>query len=186
MASGNDGDPPGAHGRRGSNGRRLSQELNSEDQVVQETEEVFRSYAFYRYQQEREESGEEVPLDPEIAEIQQELGSTGSLVGRRLAIIGDDINKRYDAEFRYMLKSLQPTKENAYEYFTTIASSQAALFSPLCHPEAVNAPQTGKLTSVPLSALPVSSWFLPSPSATGSAERRAPFSCAGTAGAAPG
>ncbi|XP_040391801.1 bcl-2 homologous antagonist/killer isoform X3 [Cygnus olor] len=123
MASGNDGDPPGAHGRWGSNGRRLSQELNSEDQVVQETEEVFRSYAFYRYQQEREESGEEVPLDPEIAEIQQELGSTGSLVGRRLAIIGDDINKRYDAEFRYMLKSLQPTKENAYEYFTTIASS---------------------------------------------------------------
>lgn len=46
----------------------------SEDQVAQETEEVFRSYAFYRYQQEREESGEEVPLDPEIAEIQQELG----------------------------------------------------------------------------------------------------------------
>jgi len=29
MASGNDGDPPRAHGRRGSNGRRLSQELNS-------------------------------------------------------------------------------------------------------------------------------------------------------------
>lgn len=50
------------------------------------------------------------------------LGSTGSLVGRRLAIIGDDINERYDAEFRYMLKSLQPTKENAYEYFTRIAS----------------------------------------------------------------
>ncbi|XP_005026887.2 bcl-2 homologous antagonist/killer [Anas platyrhynchos] len=123
MASGNDGDPPRAHGRRGSNGRRLSQELNSEDQVAQETEEVFRSYAFYRYQQEREESGEEVPLDPEIAEIQQDLGSTGSLVGRRLAIIGDDINKRYDAEFRYMLKSLQLTKENAYDYFIKIASS---------------------------------------------------------------
>ena len=46
----------------------------SEDRVVKETEEVFRSYAFYRYQQEREESGEEVPMDPEIVEIQQELG----------------------------------------------------------------------------------------------------------------
>ncbi|XP_026720307.1 bcl-2 homologous antagonist/killer isoform X2 [Athene cunicularia] len=122
MASGNNSDPPRAHGRQGSNGRRLSQELNS-DQVAEETEEVFRSYAFYRYQQEREERGEEMPMDPEIAEIQQELGSTGSLVGRRLAIIGDDINERYDAEFRYMLKSLQPTKENAYEYFTRIASS---------------------------------------------------------------
>ncbi|NXJ39547.1 BAK protein, partial [Ciconia maguari] len=84
----------------------------SEDQVAKETEEVFRSYAFYRYQQERTERGEEVPMDPEIVEIQQKPGSTGNLVGRRLAIIGDDINKRYDAEFRCMLKSLQPTKEN--------------------------------------------------------------------------
>ncbi|NXN64345.1 BAK protein, partial [Himantopus himantopus] len=83
-----------------------------EDQVVEETEVVFRSYAFYRYQQEREERGEEVPMDPEIVEIQQEPGSTESRVGRRLAIIGDDINERYDAEFRDMLKSLQPTKEN--------------------------------------------------------------------------
>uniref|UniRef100_A0A8B9FI91 BCL2 antagonist/killer 1 n=1 Tax=Amazona collaria TaxID=241587 RepID=A0A8B9FI91_9PSIT len=73
------------------------------DQVAEETEEVFRSYAFYRYEQERED--------------------TGSLVGQRLAIIGDDINKRYDAEFRYLLKSLQPTKENAYECFTRVASS---------------------------------------------------------------
>ncbi|KFP15448.1 Bcl-2 homologous antagonist/killer, partial [Egretta garzetta] len=95
----------------------------AEDQVAEETEEVFRSYAFYRHQQEREERGEEVPMDPEIMEVEQELGSTGSQVGRRLAIIGDDINERYDAEFRYMLKSLQPTKENAYEYFTRIASS---------------------------------------------------------------
>ncbi|NXT18057.1 BAK protein, partial [Syrrhaptes paradoxus] len=84
----------------------------SEDQVAEETEEVFCSYAFYRYQQEREERGEEVPMDPEILEVQQQLGSTGSEVGRRLAIIGDDINERYDAEFRYMLQSLQPTKEN--------------------------------------------------------------------------
>ncbi|XP_035749676.1 bcl-2 homologous antagonist/killer [Egretta garzetta] len=123
MASGNDGDPPRARRRQGSNRRRLSRELNTEDQVAEETEEVFRSYAFYRHQQEREERGEEVPMDPEIMEVEQELGSTGSQVGRRLAIIGDDINERYDAEFRYMLKSLQPTKENAYEYFTRIASS---------------------------------------------------------------
>ncbi|KFQ33456.1 Bcl-2 homologous antagonist/killer, partial [Mesitornis unicolor] len=95
----------------------------SEDQVVKETEEVFRSYAFYRYQQEREERGEEVPVDPEIAEIQQEPSSTGRQVGIRLAIIGDDINERYDAEFRNMLKSLQPTKDNVYEYFIKIASS---------------------------------------------------------------
>nr|XP_013797477.1 PREDICTED: bcl-2 homologous antagonist/killer [Apteryx mantelli mantelli] len=127
MASGNDGDPPGARVRWDGDGRRLSQEVNSEDQVAEQTEEVFRSYAFHRYQQEREERGEEVPMDPEIAEIQQEPSSTGSLVGRRLAIIGDDINERYDAEFRCMLKSLQPTKENAYEYFTRIASRSLQL-----------------------------------------------------------
>ncbi|XP_062450897.1 bcl-2 homologous antagonist/killer isoform X2 [Rhea pennata] len=123
MASGNDGDPPGARVHWDGDGRKLSQEVNSEDQVAEQTEEVFRSYAFYRYQQEREERGDEVPMDPEIAEIQQDLSSMESLVGRRLAIIGDDIYERYDAEFRCMLKSLQPTKGNAYEYFTRIASS---------------------------------------------------------------
>ncbi|XP_054659674.1 bcl-2 homologous antagonist/killer isoform X2 [Grus americana] len=60
---------------------------------------------------------------PWTQRLRRSSRSTGSLVGRRLAIIGDDINERYDAEFRYMLKSLQPTKDNAYEYFTRIASS---------------------------------------------------------------
>uniref|UniRef100_A0A8C8RGB1 Bcl-2 homologous antagonist/killer n=1 Tax=Pelusios castaneus TaxID=367368 RepID=A0A8C8RGB1_9SAUR len=123
MASRNGSDPPDHPRRRNSEGHRGSPRLNSEDQVAQETEEVFRSYAFYRYQQEREEGGTTVPMDPEIAEIQQEPGSTSSQVGRRLATIGDDINMRYDAEFQNMLKTLQPTKDNAYEYFTKIASS---------------------------------------------------------------
>ncbi|XP_050182827.1 bcl-2 homologous antagonist/killer isoform X1 [Myiozetetes cayanensis] len=123
MASGNDGDPPRAQGCRGSDRHRLSQELNPEDRVAAEAEEVFRSYAFYRYQQEREERGAEVPTDPEIEQIQQDLESTGSQVGQRLAIIGDDIYRRYDAEFRTMLDTLQPTAANAYEHFTKIASS---------------------------------------------------------------
>ncbi|NXS38353.1 BAK protein, partial [Pomatostomus ruficeps] len=83
-----------------------------EDQVAQEAKEVFHSYVFYRYQQEREERGAEVPPDPEIEQIQQDLESTGSQVGQRLAIIGDDIYKRYDADFRAMLESLQPTPSN--------------------------------------------------------------------------
>ncbi|KAM4759689.1 bcl-2 homologous antagonist/killer isoform 5-T5 [Cyanocitta cristata] len=119
MASGNEGDPQRALGHQGSHRRRLS----SEGRVAEEAEEVFRSYAFYRYQQEREERGAEVPLDPEIEQIQQNLESTSSQVGQRLAIIGDDIYRRYDAEFRTMLESLQPTRDNAYEHFTKIASS---------------------------------------------------------------
>ncbi|NXD43283.1 BAK protein, partial [Copsychus sechellarum] len=84
----------------------------AEAQVAEEAEEVFRSYAFYRYQQERQERGAELPPDPEMEQIQQDLDSTGSQVGQRLAIIGDDIYRRYDAEFRTMLESLQPTRDN--------------------------------------------------------------------------
>ncbi|XP_057895747.1 bcl-2 homologous antagonist/killer [Melospiza georgiana] len=113
MASGNEGNEE----RRGSHG------LSSEGRVAEEAEEVFRSYAFYCYQQERQERGAELPPDPEIEQIQQDLESTGSQVGQRLAIIGDDIYQRYDPEFRTMLEILQPTRHNAYETFTKIASS---------------------------------------------------------------
>lgn len=43
-------------------------------------------------------------------------------VGRQLALIGDDINRRYDTEFQNLLEQLQPTAANAYELFTKIAS----------------------------------------------------------------
>nr|XP_005492896.1 bcl-2 homologous antagonist/killer [Zonotrichia albicollis] len=120
MASGNEGNEE----RRGSHG------LSSEGCVAEEAEEVFRSYAFYRYQQERQERGAELPPDPEIEQIQQDLESTGSQVGQRLAIIGDDIYRRYDPEFRTMLESLQPTRHNAYETFTNIASRTDPPVSP--------------------------------------------------------
>uniref|UniRef100_A0ABM5G7A6 Bcl-2 homologous antagonist/killer isoform X1 n=1 Tax=Pogona vitticeps TaxID=103695 RepID=A0ABM5G7A6_9SAUR len=104
-------------------GGRPSVEMASEDQVAQQTEEVFQSYVSYRYQLEREQQEVDVLDDPEIAAIQQRPDSTNSQVGRRLAIIGDDINARYDKDFCDMLKTLQLTKDNAYEYFTRIASS---------------------------------------------------------------
>ncbi|XP_013912039.1 PREDICTED: bcl-2 homologous antagonist/killer [Thamnophis sirtalis] len=109
--------------RRTGERRRSSQETTSEDLVAQQTEEVFQSYAFHRYQQEQEQTEGDVPVDPEIAAIQQEPNSINSQVGRRLAIIADDINARYDKEFSEMLKPLQLSKDNAYEYFTRIASS---------------------------------------------------------------
>ncbi|KAM7032728.1 bcl-2 homologous antagonist/killer isoform 2-T2 [Acridotheres tristis] len=119
MASGDEGDPPRLEGRRGSHGRRLS----SEGQVAEEAEEVFRSFAFHLYQQEREERGAELPPDPEIEQIQLDLQNTNSQVGQRLAIIGDDIYRRYDADFRTMLAGLQLTPDNAYKHFKEIASS---------------------------------------------------------------
>jgi Bcl-2 antagonist/killer family protein len=51
-------------------------------------------------------------------------------VGRQLALIGDDINRRYDTEFQNLLEQLQPTAGNAYELFTKIASR----YQPILHP----------------------------------------------------
>jgi Bcl-2 antagonist/killer family protein len=100
-----------------------SSDSTSEQQVVQDTEEVFRSYVFYRHQQEQEAQGAAAPADPELVSLPQEPNSTMGQVGRRLAIIGDDINRRYDTEFQTMLQQLRPTAENASELFTKIASS---------------------------------------------------------------
>ncbi|XP_060163550.1 bcl-2 homologous antagonist/killer isoform X3 [Globicephala melas] len=99
----------------------------SEEQVARDTEEVFRSYVFYRHQQEQEAEGAAAPTDPEMVTLSLEPSSTMGQVGRQLAIIGDDINRRYDSEFQAMLQHLQPTAENAYEYFTKIASRPAAM-----------------------------------------------------------
>uniref|UniRef100_A0A8C0XH49 BCL2 antagonist/killer 1 n=1 Tax=Castor canadensis TaxID=51338 RepID=A0A8C0XH49_CASCN len=103
-----------------------SSDSTSEQQVVQDTEEVFRSYVFYRHQQEQEAQGAAAPADPELVSLPQEPNSTMGQVGRRLAIIGDDINRRYDTEFQTMLQQLRPTAENASELFTKIASRPAA------------------------------------------------------------
>uniref|UniRef100_A0A2I3GW67 Bcl-2 homologous antagonist/killer n=1 Tax=Nomascus leucogenys TaxID=61853 RepID=A0A2I3GW67_NOMLE len=88
------------------------------EQVARDTEEVFRSYVFYRHQQEQEAEGAAAPADPEMVTLPLQPSSTMGQVGRQLAIIGDDINR-----LQAMLQHLQPTAENVYEYFTKIASS---------------------------------------------------------------
>ncbi|XP_038605047.1 bcl-2 homologous antagonist/killer isoform X2 [Tachyglossus aculeatus] len=74
-------------------------------------------------QQEQETSSGQSPRDPEMAAIPHNPGSIMERVGRQLAFIGDDINQRYEPEFQEMLLCLQPTEENAFTYFTKIASS---------------------------------------------------------------
>uniref|UniRef100_A0A2I3H0Z5 BCL2 antagonist/killer 1 n=1 Tax=Nomascus leucogenys TaxID=61853 RepID=A0A2I3H0Z5_NOMLE len=91
------------------------------EQVARDTEEVFRSYVFYRHQQEQEAEGAAAPADPEMVTLPLQPSSTMGQVGRQLAIIGDDINR-----LQAMLQHLQPTAENVYEYFTKIASRPAA------------------------------------------------------------
>ncbi|XP_048874331.1 bcl-2 homologous antagonist/killer-like isoform X1 [Brienomyrus brachyistius] len=91
-----------------------------EEEVVQESEAVFCSYVRYRYHQEMEQ-GEQSTLNPEIIALQPDESSPMCRVGQQLAIIGDDINRRYD--FSGMLSQLSLTPENAYDYFCKIANS---------------------------------------------------------------
>ncbi|XP_078500362.1 bcl-2 homologous antagonist/killer isoform X2 [Lissotriton helveticus] len=113
------------HPRRETNEqrRRTSTTLNTE-QVAQQTADVFRSYAFYRYQHEQEQAEyvANVPVDPEMVELPAAQSITID-VGRQLAVIGDDINTRYEGHFQDMILDLKPDMDNAYEYFTKIASS---------------------------------------------------------------
>lgn len=49
------------------------------------------------------------------------LSSTLTQVGCQLAIIGDDINRRYGSDIEAMLQQLQPTADNAPDLFYKIA-----------------------------------------------------------------
>ncbi|XP_069797629.1 bcl-2 homologous antagonist/killer-like isoform X2 [Narcine bancroftii] len=122
MASGgSDGDPFRTNPDKTHKNRckSPSQHVTALD-VVQETEDVFRSYVFFRYQSERDEQ-RGLPDDPEITQIHLSINSTPALVGRQLAVIGDDINRRYDAEFHNLLATLPLNAQNAYDYFRKIA-----------------------------------------------------------------
>lgn len=42
-------------------------------------------------------------------------------IGRQLAVIGDDINRRYDTHFNHMIYLMNLTPETAYEAFAGVA-----------------------------------------------------------------
>lgn len=91
-----------------------------EEHVSQQTEEVFLSYAYHITQLRREEDSR--PLGNEIEDARQVNGNLDK-VGQQLALIGDDINKRYKDNFDNIVKNLNPNLDNAYDYFRKIASS---------------------------------------------------------------
>ncbi|XP_063309186.1 bcl-2 homologous antagonist/killer isoform X2 [Pelobates fuscus] len=94
----------------------------TEEELRNETEIVFMSYSFHLSGIESNENEDTVPIQRETMEATQ-LNSALDRVGRQLAIIGDDINDRYEADFNNMLRNLNPNLDNAYDYFKKIASS---------------------------------------------------------------
>ncbi|XP_029105647.1 bcl-2 homologous antagonist/killer-like isoform X2 [Scleropages formosus] len=120
MATGG-GDDPLKPSERGSS--KDHEHPNTEEDVLEDTAEVFYSYVRYRYHQEMEQGEQQPPPDPEIMALQPNERNPMCRVGQQLAIIGDDINRRYDLNFTRMLSQLALTPDNAYEYFCKIANS---------------------------------------------------------------
>ncbi|XP_053313806.1 bcl-2 homologous antagonist/killer [Spea bombifrons] len=93
-----------------------------EEQLRNETETVFVSYAYHLCQIERTENEDTVSIENEIQEAASQPNSMLDNVGRKLAIIGDEVCERYEKEFDDMLQNLNPNLDNAYHYFKKIAS----------------------------------------------------------------
>lgn len=115
----------------------------AEQQVARDTEEVFQSYMYHRHQQDRAD-------DPEMDTLSPEQGSTLTQVGCQLAIIGDDINRRYGSDIETMLRQLQPTADNAPDLFYKIACRYLAGHAGLsCCPIAARWPHSGTFPASP-------------------------------------
>jgi len=51
------------------------------------------------------------------------------VIGRQLAVVGDDINNRYAPEFNQMIRMLHLTPETAYEAFAGVARKYVSLIT---------------------------------------------------------
>ena len=52
---------------------------------------------------------------------------SAAMIGRQLAVVGDDINSRYTTEFSQMIRMLHLTPETAYEAFAGVARKYVVL-----------------------------------------------------------
>ncbi|KAK3584358.1 hypothetical protein CHS0354_009269 [Potamilus streckersoni] len=94
----------------------------SEENVTQQTEEVFRNFLYQSYRNEKmKQEFDATPSVTEFANFTQDPLSPASQVGRQLAKIGDDINERYANEFDQMINSLNIDHVSAYEAFAGVA-----------------------------------------------------------------
>ncbi|XP_063404985.1 bcl-2 homologous antagonist/killer-like [Mytilus trossulus] len=121
----------GSGGKKPSDMRQLSPRKGqvtpeSEEQVIEETEDVVRNFLFERYtedlsNQSDDSSTETTPQIQEFMNFTSDPLSQASQVGRQLAIIGDDINRRYADEFSDMIQQLRITQDTAYDVFARVA-----------------------------------------------------------------
>ncbi|KAL3881757.1 hypothetical protein ACJMK2_028268 [Sinanodonta woodiana] len=95
---------------------------DSEENVTQQTEEVFQNFLYQSYRNEKmKQEFDATPSVTEFVNFTQDSISPASQVGRQLAKIGDDINERYANEFDQMINSLNINHTSAYEAFAGVA-----------------------------------------------------------------
>lgn len=58
---------------------------------------------------------------------------SAAIIGRQLAVVGDDINNRYAPEFNQMIRMLNLTPETAYEAFAGVARKYVVVFDLLSY-----------------------------------------------------
>ncbi|XP_072046093.1 bcl-2 homologous antagonist/killer-like [Amphiura filiformis] len=97
---------------------------DTEDNVIEHTEEIVRSFMYQRLQMDMQHERSDIAIStPRLPEFQVNTSplSSTSQVGRRLAEIGDQINDRYEGEFRSMIQHLHITPSTAYQAFAGVA-----------------------------------------------------------------
>ncbi|XP_013421857.1 bcl-2 homologous antagonist/killer-like [Lingula anatina] len=96
---------------------------DTEDHVQEQTEGIFKNFIYQRLQDDQMKNpGDlETPFVPELTNFHDAPLSANAQIGRRLALIGDDINRKYEHEFRDMIQALRITPDTAYEAFAGVA-----------------------------------------------------------------
>lgn len=97
---------------------------DTEDNVIQDTERIVRSFMFQRLQMDMQSESSDIAIStPRIPAFQCDSSpfSPSTQIGLRLAEIGDNINVQYEGEFRTMVQQLHITPSTAYNAFAGVA-----------------------------------------------------------------
>ncbi|XP_078077310.1 bcl-2 homologous antagonist/killer-like [Mustelus asterias] len=120
MATGNNGDPC----RSWSPNEKKIDDVDSEQDKVEEAEDLYQNYASYQNQNEMEENTDNEVIVPTVPTTTDQLLSSPSStmeIGRQLAIIGDELNHRKSREFRGMRAYLPLPSEHGNDSFYRVA-----------------------------------------------------------------
>lgn len=102
---------------------------DTEENVRSQTDGVFRSFVIERYTRDREQGRQPgTPSSPEFASEHPDPLSNEARIGRQLAEIGDDIQRRYQTEFDEMIKALDGELTDAETSFDTFRRVAMRLF----------------------------------------------------------